>query len=135
MSEATVKPKRVRRTNAQILADNIEREKGLKRVRRTKAQIAADELAEAKRREELADKRAAHLKAPRAAKFDKTVTFKVDNFWAFGYYWPEGHKIRITEDAPEYELSFDKYNNFIYGLTAEEQIAEWGFVKYEVTEN
>lgn len=125
-----VKPKR--RTNAEILADQVAQRKTRKRVRRTKAQIEADNAAEAKRRAELAEKRAAHIPTPRPIKFKKNVRVLVNNFWAFGNQYNAGDSFTVAEGTREFGLSFDAFGNFVFSKTPEEQLETWGVVKYEV---
>lgn len=121
--------KRKRRTNAEILADNIAKKKTQKRVRRTKEQIAKDNAAkEAKKLEQEAQKAAANLP------FSRTVRFLEDGMWAFGYPRKAGETVTITEGTREYGLSFDRDGKFVYGKSAQEQIAQHGRVKYEIVE-
>lgn len=132
MTESNVTGKRRRRTNAEILADS-KKERATKkpaRVRRTNAQIAADKAAEDARRAELAAERAAHIPTPKPVKFDETIHFLVDGVTAFGRVFYKGEEIRIVEGTREYSLAFNIYDEFIFRLTPEEQIAAWGVQRY-----
>lgn len=100
------------------------------RVRRTKAQIEADNAAEAKRREELAAERAAAIPTPRRPKFKKTFHFLEDGQTYFGQQWYRGQEVTIVEGSKEFSLAFDREGRFILDLTPEEQIAKWGKVMY-----
>lgn len=100
------------------------------RVRRTQAQIAADKLAEAKRIEELAAERAAKIPAPKVEPWSRTVHFLVDGYTACGNVWYYGQELTIREGTAEFELAFDSLGNFIFDKSIEEQLAQWGEVRY-----
>lgn len=131
-TEIEVKPKRKRRTNAEILADQVAKDAQRKRIRRSKAQIEADNAAEAAKRAEIAAARVAHIPQKKPIVFKKVVTLLVDNFWVYGEYHPAGKVIKIVEGSKEFGLSFDREGNFIFDKTPEEQLELWGVVKYEV---
>lgn len=120
------------RSNAEILAADIARRKARKRIRRTKAQIEADNAAEAKRRQELAEKRAARIPTPKPITFKKIVHVLVDKYWQFGQYYNAGDKIKIVEGTREFSLAFNANGEFIFNKSPEDQLAQWGVVKYEV---
>lgn len=101
-----------------------------KRVRRTKAQIEADEAAEAKRREELAAARAAAIPAPITPRFRKVFHVVNDGFTVFGKVRYRGEEFVVEEGTPEFALSYDRYGNFIFARSEEDQIEAYGEVKY-----
>lgn len=103
-----------------------------KRVRRTKAQIAADEKAEREKLEKLAAERAAKIPAPKIDPWKRTVHFLVEGYTACGKVWEKGDTLVILEDSPEFRLSFDAYSNFIFDKSPEEQLEKWGEVRYVV---
>lgn len=140
MTEAATK--RRKRTNAEILADQIaERKKKeekaaetgqKKRTRRTRAQIEADKLAEVQRLQEVAEKRAREAIPDPFETFKKIIVVKTDNYWQFGRYYNAGDEIVIVPGTPQYNLSFTSSGKFIFNLTLQEQLDKWGVVKYEV---
>lgn len=101
-----------------------------KRVRRTKAQIEADKAAEQARREELAAARAAAIPAPVAPKFRKVFHLVNDGLTFAGKVWYRGEEIVVEEGTTEFELAFDRKGNFILGKSEVEQIETYGEVKY-----
>lgn len=102
-----------------------------KRVRRTKAQIEADRKAEEKRREELAQERAARIPQPRTPKWKKTFHFVEDGFTIFGKVWLRGEEVTIEEGTEYFEKAFTPDGKFKMGMTPNEQIERYGVVYYK----
>lgn len=100
------------------------------RVRRTKAQIEADKLAEQARIQKLAEEKLARLPVPKPDPWKCTVRFLVEGYTACGAVREKGEILTIVEGTPEYKLSFDAYNNFIFNKTPEQQMEQWGEVRY-----
>lgn len=112
------------------MADASKTTKPQKRVRRTQAQIAADNAAEEERRQRLAEERAAKIPAPVVPKWSKTIHFVEDGFTAFQKVWYRGEEITIEEGDQYFDRAFDSKGNFIFGLDENEQIERYGHVMY-----
>lgn len=94
-----------------------------KRVRRTKAQIAADNAAlEAKRNASAEEKAAQTPTEP----WQRTIHFLEDGHTFGGKVRYYGEEITIVEGTHEFDLAFDKFGNFIFDQSAEDQIKRWG---------
>lgn len=102
-----------------------------KRVRRTNAQIEADRVAEQRRREELAAERASSIPMPMSPKFRKVYHVVCEGGLTFaGKVWYRGEEIVIEEGTQEFALAFDRKNRFIFDKSENEQIEAYGEVRY-----
>ena len=128
---------RRKRTSSEILAAQIEAKRAreaegrpiVPKKRRTNAQIEADRLALEQRIAEEAERKVAHSVLPRSKRRTVTVHFLLDAVvtdYVNGKVFYRGEELTLTEGTPEWDLYVDRYGNFLFDKTVDEQYEEYG---------
>ena len=125
MTEPT--PKRRRRTNAEILADNIAKKKA-----KTEAAKATPRSTRKTTPKKAATKPSIKAESEPSPYEGKIIRILKDDYWLFGTAYNKGDIIPIKSNKREYHLSFDRNGTFIFNKTPERQRELWGEVRYEV---